>query len=70
MFIRNGLFIPPEKAVLPISHIEFSYGFGVYESIRVRRKKPFFAMDHAERLLQSAQIIGLDHSFSAKQILD
>ena len=53
-----------DKAVVPVSNIEYSYGFGVYETIRVSNNVIYFLEDHSQRLIDSAQIISLEHSFS------
>lgn len=58
---RNGTLIPIDQATVPITNIEFAYGFGVYENVRVVRGVAIFLCDHVERLLRSAQTIGLSH---------
>ncbi len=63
-FSRNGKVLPIAQAVVPLSSIEYAYGFGVYESIRVSHGKPVFVDDHIERLMGSAQQIGLEHGFT------
>lgn len=49
---------------MPVTHIEFAYGFGVYENIRVVRGVPLFILDHLARLQKSAEVIGLSHTFT------
>lgn len=67
-FSKNGELLPIEQAVIPISNIEYSYGFGVYESIRVVNGVPYFLLDHVERLLKSAEIINLEHNLTRVKI--
>ncbi len=62
-FSKNGKLLSIEEAVVPLSNIEYQYGFGVYESIRVANGAPYFLADHIERLMESARTIGLTHSF-------
>ncbi len=73
-FSKNGKVLPIEEAVIPLSSLEAMYGFGVYETLRVANGAVRFMDDHVERLLASAQIIELEHSFGAefveKSILD
>ena len=69
-FSRNGKVLPIEKAVIPLSNIGYQYGYGVYESIRVSNGAIFFLDDHVERLVESARIIGLEHSFAAQFVGD
>jgi len=64
-FSKNGKILPIEQAVIPLSNIEYTYGFGVYESIRITNGVVYFLKDHTERLMDSAAQIGLTHPFSA-----
>ncbi len=65
---KNGVLIPSTQAVLPVTNTELVYGFGVYENIRVTHGHPLFLCDHSERLLYSAQVVGLKHAYSVKSI--
>lgn len=67
-FSQNGKIFPIEHAVIPLNNIEYSYGFGVYESLRVSNGTVYFIDDHIERLIESAKIIGLSHSFDKEFI--
>lgn len=67
-FSKNGQILPIEQAVIPLSNIEYSYGFGVYETLKVRRGISYFADQHVERLFRSAEIIDLKHSFTKDQV--
>ena len=60
----NGSLIRAEEAVISAYNIEYTYGFGVYESIRVTNGIAYFLDNHIERLLESARIISLFHSVS------
>ncbi len=62
-FSRNGKILPTEEAVVPLSSVEYQYGFGVYENVRVSKGIPYFLKDHIGRLMESARIIRLTHSF-------
>lgn len=64
-FSRDGQLLPIEQAAVPLDNIEYSYGYGVYETIRLANGKLYFLPEHCERLLQSAQIINLAHDFTA-----
>lgn len=63
-FSHNGKIRPVEQAHVPLSNVEYTYGFGVYENIRVSKGEAYYAEDHCERLMKSAEIIGLEHSFT------
>lgn len=68
-FSFNGTLTNTKDATLPIDDIEFCYGFGVYEHIRLRKGAIFFLEQHAKRLLASADYINLAHAFSVEQIV-
>lgn len=62
-FSLNGVLTPVDQAVVPLDDLAFAYGFGVYETLKVRHGVLYFAEMHEERLWHSAQTIGLEHSF-------
>ncbi len=63
-FSHNGQVLPIDQAIVPLSNIEYAYGFGVYETIRVSNGSPHFLAEHCQRLMRSAEAIGLEHAFS------
>lgn len=67
-FSKNGQILPIEEAAIPVSNIEYSYGFGVYENIRFRNSILYFIDQHVERLFKSAEAIGLVHKFTKDEI--
>lgn len=62
-FSLNGVVTPVAQAVVPWDDLAFAYGFGVYETLKVRHGVLYFAEMHEQRLWQSAKTIGLDHRF-------
>lgn len=66
--LRDGQLIAAEEATAPLTNIGFVYGFGVYETVRVRRGTPLFLDDHMARLQHSAAVIGLTHTLTQKQL--
>ncbi|HEX5744328.1 MAG TPA: aminotransferase class IV [Candidatus Saccharimonadales bacterium] len=67
-FSKNGKVLPAEQAVVPLADIEYAYGFGVYETIRLSKGRLLFLGEHCERLMGSARIIGLHHSLSKESV--
>lgn len=67
-FSRNGQILPIDQATMSLSNIAFSYGFGVYENIKVRNGIIYFVKQHIDRLHKSASAIGLTHSFTSDEI--
>lgn len=68
-FSKNGQILPAAEAVVSVANLEYAYGFGVYENIRVRQGRALFIADHIERLMTSARAIGLEHTFKAPEII-
>jgi len=69
LVLKNGTILPSKDACIPIDNIEFSYGYGVYETLKVRNNIVYFPLEHIKRLLESANIIQLTHQFNQKQII-
>ncbi|PLX28189.1 hypothetical protein C0581_03235 [Candidatus Parcubacteria bacterium] len=66
--IFNGKLIKTKKAVLPIDHIEFAYGFGCYENLRMRKHVVYHLDEHIDRLFDSAKMIDLKHNLDTTDI--
>lgn len=67
-FSKNGILLPLSQATIPLENIDYQYGFGVYETIKVRNNILYFGKQHINRLLQSAKIINLKHKFTPPKI--
>jgi branched-subunit amino acid aminotransferase/4-amino-4-deoxychorismate lyase len=65
----DGKIVPEEQARIPVDDIAFSYGYGVYENLKVRNRALFFANEHVDRLLRSAEEIGLRIKPGREEIL-
>ena len=63
-FSLNGELLPIEQATVSLACLEYTYGFGVYETMRVSNGYAHFLQEHIDRLIESANIIGLEHLFS------
>ena len=68
-FSKNGEILPIEEALIPVKNLEYSYGFGVYESIKIRKDKTFHLEVHIERLFNSATIVGVEHKLRQEEII-
>lgn len=68
-FSRNGEILPIGQATVSLGDIHYAYGFGVYETVRVSRGKGRFIEAHCRRLMGSAKIIGLEHTFSSEFVI-
>ncbi len=66
----NGTITPRSQATISAFNIEYAYGFGVYETLRVVRGMPYFLDQHIDRLLRSALAIGLTHTVTNGIVMD
>ena len=48
-FSRNGQLLPISSALISVENISYQYGFGVYETIKIRNKTLYFLQQHVER---------------------
>lgn len=67
-FSKNGQILPIEQATIPLENVEYSYGFGVYETMKVRNGVIYFVDQHVNRLFKSSEIIELVHPYSKEQV--
>jgi len=60
--IVNGRLSSPAEAAFQLDDVDVTYGYGCYETLKVRDGVLYFAGFHEERLLRSAAILGIEHS--------
>jgi branched-subunit amino acid aminotransferase/4-amino-4-deoxychorismate lyase len=58
--ILNGKLLPIEQAQIPIFNKAIFSSFGVYETMKVERGRPFYLHEHLYRLFNSAEMIELE----------
>lgn len=68
IFSHNGKIKPLSEAIIPADRIESMYGFGVYETLKVRNHIVYFVKEHIERLFHSADCIDLIHEYTRSDI--
>jgi len=66
--ILNGRLIKSRQANISIFDKGYFFDFAVYSSIKVVQGKLFFPDYHIERLMESAEIIRLEHNFKKEDI--
>ncbi len=64
----DGSFIEAEKASLPVSDLVILRGYGVFDYMRTYGGRPFHLDAHIRRLLNSAQLIGLNCPWGSREI--
>jgi len=66
----NGTVISPHDPIISATSESFTFGFGVFETLRTYNKVIFKSKEHIERLFRSASLIGFPITVSKKDILD
>lgn len=69
-FSKNGEVLPIKDAVVSLNDIAYTYGYGVYETIRVYKGVPYFLEHHTDRLLRSAKVVGLEHQLISSGVIN
>jgi branched-subunit amino acid aminotransferase/4-amino-4-deoxychorismate lyase len=69
-FFFNDRFLPIQEAKVSLDDIFVIYGYGVYETLKVRKGVLYFPEMHVERLMHSAKQLMLAHPWQQKQILE
>lgn len=67
--IVNGRLAPPDMATATLDDTDVTYGYGCYETLKIRKAVLYFPEFHAERLLRSAEILGIEHAISTAEIV-
>ncbi len=57
----NGQLAAPSAALFSLDDTDATYGYGCYETLKVRAGLLYFPAFHEERLLRSAAILGISH---------
>jgi len=68
--IIDGQVAKKEDANVSVFNKAMFFNFAVYDSMKVVKGQPFFPEFHVERLLDSAELIKLEHSFTKEEVLD
>lgn len=66
---HNGNLIEKSEALVPVDDINFAYGYGVYETLKLRNGVIYFPERHEERLFHSAEIIELEHRWRRGEVV-
>ncbi len=67
-FVHNGTLKDIAQAQVSLGDINYAYGYGVYESLKIRKGHMFFCQQHVARLWHSAEIIGIAHRFERARV--
>lgn len=64
----NGRFVREDELLISPRDIGFSRGFGVFNHLKTYNGRPFKLEENLARLMRSAELIGLKHNYSIKQL--
>lgn len=67
--MRNGKIEGPEALLFSLADNDVCYGYGCYETLKVRGGLLYLPEFHAERLIASAEILGIRHETDATSIV-
>lgn len=67
--LLNNRLVADEEARVSLADIDVAYGYGVYETLKVRNGVLFFPDFHEERLMNSAQLLGIRHELKPGQLV-
>ncbi len=65
----NGTLTASDAANFNLADSDVCYGYGCYETLKVRDSLLYFAEFHAQRLLNSADILGISHTLTIEKIV-
>jgi aminodeoxychorismate lyase len=69
MFVfLNGQFLPEAQAFIPVNDRGFTYGDGLFETMRVVNGKPFRMAQHLERMTRGADFLRIKPPFTPKKL--
>lgn len=67
-FSHNGVLKPESEASVSLFDINYAYGYGVYETLKLRRGVLYFPDQHCDRLHHSAEVIGMEIPWGGKAV--
>jgi branched-chain amino acid aminotransferase len=66
----DGRFVSADQAVIPVDDLAVLRGLGVFELMRTFNGRPFALMPHIDRLIASAEQVGLGVPWDRNQLAD
>ncbi len=70
IYYIDGSFVSSDQAVIPVDDLAVLRGYGVFDLVRTYGGKPFFLVEHIERLRHSAAEIGLHFPWTSKALIN
>lgn len=66
--VINGEVVEDDRISLGVTSEGFSFGFGLFETLKFQNRRPCFLREHFERLVEGAQAISMKIPFSLDEI--
>lgn len=66
--IVDGILEDGERISLDVNAPGLAYGFGLFETIKFKRRRPCFFEEHCERLHRAAIAAGIEFDYTAKEM--
>lgn len=70
IYYVDGKYVPADQAVVSVNDLALLRGYGVFDFLRTYNGVPFHMKAHIERLIRSADQIGLEIPWSPEEIRD
>ena len=64
----NGQFVSESQAVVPVNDRGFTYGDGLFETMRVLAGRPFRLAQHLERMVRGAEFLKIKLPYTPKEL--
>ena len=66
--VINGELLPQEQATIPLNDVGLLRSLAVFDYLRVENNVPVFLEEHVNRIVRSADLLGLDPHWKPEQI--
>ncbi|GAB1457095.1 hypothetical protein MASR2M48_24030 [Spirochaetota bacterium] len=67
--VVNGELASPSMASTTLSDTDVTYGYGCYETLKIRQGLLYFPEFHADRLIRSAEVLGIQHTLTPEKVV-
>ena len=69
LVLHNRSILPKDQVLVSLDSIDVAYGYGVYETMKVRKGVVYYPEFHEQRLFDSARFLGIRHDFQRGEVI-
>jgi branched-subunit amino acid aminotransferase/4-amino-4-deoxychorismate lyase len=69
LVLHNRSILPKDQVLVSLDSIDVAYGYGVYETMKVRKGVVYYPEFHEQRLFDSARFLGIHHDFQPGEVI-